>query len=125
MQLSSKLEKEFDNFVVEQLKKEEENMRVISPSMHNFLNRASIEFFGKSFDEAMNETQKAIGETQKAMNETQKAIGEKREAQKIIVRSIINFHDKMSLNAEQIANMLDIDVSFVSEVLEKYENNQI
>jgi flagellum-specific peptidoglycan hydrolase FlgJ len=73
---------------------------------------------------AMSETEKAMSETQKAMSETEKAINEKLEAQKVVIRSIINFHDKMSLNAEQIANMLDLDVSFVSGVLEKYENEQ-
>ncbi len=110
MQLNSDLENQFDNFVVEQLKNEEESMRVASPSMHNFINLASIEFFGKSYDEAISESQKAISE--------------KQEAQKVIIRSIINFHDKMSLNAEQIAKMLDLDTNFVIEVLEKYENEQ-
>ncbi|MEY4903492.1 MAG: hypothetical protein RLZZ292_1307, partial [Bacteroidota bacterium] len=105
MQLSSKLENEFDNFVVEQLKKEEENMRVVSPSMHNFINRASIELFGKSFDEAMSETQKAMSETQT-----------------IKIRSIVNLKDKMNLTIAQIASILEYDVDFVAEVLSKYKN---
>jgi NADH:ubiquinone oxidoreductase subunit E len=88
------------------------------------MNRASTEFYGKSFDEIMNTIEKAQGEAQKAQSEKLEAQSEKLEAQKVIVRSIINFHDRMSLNAEQIANMLDLEVSFVSEVLEKYENKQ-
>jgi hypothetical protein len=113
MQLSSKLEKEFDNFVVEQLKKEEENMRVISPSMHNFLNRASIEFFGKSFDEAMSESEKAKSESEKAKSENLM----------IKIRSIINLKDKMNLTIEQIASILEYEVDFVTEVLSKYQND--
>jgi hypothetical protein len=98
MQLSSELENEFDNFVVEQLK-EEEKMRVASPSMHNFINHASTELFGKSFDEAMNETLT------------------------IKIRSIVNLKDKMNLTIEQIASILEYDVDFVTDVLSKYKND--
>jgi hypothetical protein len=126
MQLSSEFETEFDNFVVEQLKKEEENMRVLSPSMHNFLNLASNEFYGKSFDEAMSETQKAMSEREKAMSETQKAMSEREKAmnetEMTKIRSILNLKDKMNLTAEQIASILEYDVKFVAEVLVKYKN---
>jgi hypothetical protein len=106
MQLSPDLEAQYDNFVIKH-KNEEEDMRVASQSMQDFINRASKEFFGQSLAEVINEKQEAINEKQELI---------KRE-----IRSIINLKDKMNLNVEQIASVLELDIHFVKEVLDKYE----
>lgn len=112
MQLGAELEAEYDNFIIKH--KKEEEMRVASKGMQDFMNRASIELYGRSIDDTNAELQKS----KEALKFNQEALKDK---EIIITRSIINLKDKMNLTASQIASILDIDVEFVNDVLSKLD----
>ena len=103
-------------------------MRVASKGMQDFMNRASIELYGRSIDDTNAELQKskeALKFNQEALKYKDEALKDKDEALKdkeiIITRSIINLKDKMNLTAVQIASILDIDLEFVNDVLLKLD----
>ena len=110
-------------------------MRVASKGMQDFMNRASIELYGRSIDdtnaelqkskEALKFNQEALKYKDEALKDKDEALKDKDEALKdkeiIITRSIINLKDKMNLTAVQIASILDIDLEFVNDVLLKLD----
>ncbi len=124
MLLSPILENEYNNFIIKQKKVEE--MRVLSPNMREFMHTASLELFGESMLETRDQLQAALKVKDDALKVKDDALKReddalKREddALKIITRSILNLKDKMNLNAEQIASILDVDVDFVNDILSK------
>jgi hypothetical protein len=82
-------------------------MRTVSQDTKDLINDLAKDAFGKSVLEL------------EAENEMQSTA--LRESNTALIRAIINFRDKMNLNAEQISNMLDIDLDFVIKVLSKLE----
>lgn len=100
MRLPVELEEEFNNYVINQQIKENK-MRIVSQGSKNYVSNIVKDLFGKSVYELTQE------------NEVQNAA---------LIRAIINFKDKMNLNAEQIATMLDIDIIFVENVLTHVED---
>ncbi len=117
MLLNPILENEYNNFIVK--RKNVEEMRVLGPNMREFMHTASLELFGESMLETRDQLQAALKVKDDALKSKDDALKSKDDALKIITRSILNLKDKMNLNAEQIASILDVDVDFVNDILSK------
>ncbi len=120
MQLSPDLEAEYNNFIIKQQKSED--MRTISQGMKDFMHQASIEFFGQSIVDTSAKLQEALKDKQDALKDKQDALKDKQDALKMLVHSILNLKEKMNLNTEQIASILEIDEEFVGNVLSKSQD---
>ncbi len=97
-------------------------MRTISQGMKDFMHQASIEFFGQSIVDTSAKLQEALKDKQEALKDKHDALKDKHDALKMLVHSILNLKEKMNLNAEQIASILEIDEEFVSNVLSKSQD---
>jgi hypothetical protein len=122
MQLSPELEVEYNFFITKQ--KNVEEMRVASQSMLDLVNLLSAEFYGQTIEdkeaqlqESKVELQESKVELQESKVELQESKVELQDKKLIIARSIINLRDKMNLNATQIADLLDLEITFVESVL--------
>ncbi len=114
MRLTPALEQEFQHYIISQ-QKIEKDMMPVSQGTKDFLNEFAKKVYGKTMEEVTKE------------NEDKEAVIQDKEAviqdkNRIIIRSIVNLRDSMNLSALQIASVLDIEVSYVEQILTNLED---
>jgi hypothetical protein len=113
MRLTPDLEEEYNDFIITQQKNKKEMIEV-SQSTKDLINALAKNVYGKTV-----EAYKENSEQSSAVLNT--ALKEKDNAERALIQAIINFKDKMNLNAEQIGNMLSLETAFVEKVLSNLE----
>ncbi|MEY4902659.1 MAG: hypothetical protein RLZZ292_474 [Bacteroidota bacterium] len=110
MRLTPDLEEEYNDFIITQQKNKKEMIEV-SQSTKDLINALTKNVYGKTVEEAYKENSEQYTAVLK----------EKDNAERALIQAIINFKDKMNLNAEQIGNMLSLETAFVEKVLSNLE----
>ncbi len=121
MRLTPALEQEFQHYIISQ-QKIEKDMMPVSQGTKDFLNEFAKKVYGKTMEEVTkeNEDKEAVIQDKEAVIQDKEAVIQ--DKNRIIIRSIVNLRDSMNLSALQIASVLDIEVSYVEQVLTNLED---
>ncbi len=77
-------------------------------------------FYGEPISDLVEKAKDATREKQKAEQAEQKAALAEQEKNKILQASVLHFSQKMNFSPIQIAEILEIELSIILDILEKY-----
>jgi hypothetical protein len=116
MKLPKELERKFENGQVTLKSKPVNNMMYASPSTRELYSEMTKEIFGQSPEEMLAKLKIA---TKSAEKERVQAEKERVQAEKERIASILLFHTKFGVSAEEIAKQLGYSLTYVQQVIEK------